>query len=451
MKIVSPLAWIRIARRPWQASPPLLLAMSFMVLIFLGGLLFKLPFATTRPITWFEAFFTATSAVCVTGFDIIGFSDTLTLFGQFVLMALIQLGGIGVMTFAALTLLLLSGRLGMGYQQLMGDAMNQTQPRDLFWLFRRIGGFVLIAEAIGVVLIAIRWVPEFGWLEGLGRSLFHTVAAFNNAGISLWPDGLARFRSDAGILLVTSLLVIAGGLGYTVVTECWQYRDHRRLSLHSKLTLSGTLLLLVLGFVLFSAIEWNNAASLGGQGWGARLLDGWFMSVTSRTAGFATFEPTGLQGASIVLLILFMFIGAGTNSTGGGIKVSTMMVLLLTTKSFLTGRTTPVVFGRSFGITVVYRALAMSFIALLTIISGIFLLALTDPGCSLEALTFEVVSAFTTTGLSMGITPGLSMPGQLLLMLLMFMGRVGPLTLALLLTRREPSRVTFAEGEVYIG
>lgn len=451
MQALSPLVWLRRLRQPWRASPPLLLAAGFGLLILLGALLLKLPQAHHGDLSWLDAFFTATSAVCVTGLATIDISTQLTLFGQCVLLLLVQLGGLGIMTFAALTLILLGGRLGLGYQRLVSDAMNQTQPRDLFWLVRRIGVFVLLAEGLGLLLLALQWVPEFGWQRGLFLSLFHAVSAFNNAGFSLWPESLVGLGDDVSVIFTISALVIVGGLGFVVVSECWQLRSWRRLSLHSKLTLTGTGLLLLLGFVLFTAIEWHNPGTLGALSLKGKLLGGWFQSVSPRSVGFVSLDMGQLASASVVVMILLMFVGAGTNSTGGGIKVSTLMVLILTTRSVLTGKDTPVVFGRSIGFRVIYKALAVSLITLMLIVLGVFCLTLTDPDKPFVAELFEVVSAVGTVGLTLNLTPHLSDAGQMLLMPLMFIGRLGPLTLAFLLTRAEPSRVSYAEGEVHIG
>ncbi len=452
MRDISPGVWFRRhSRKAWHASPPLLLAVGLLGLILSGAVALKLPWSHLGELTWLQALFTATSAVCVTGLTVIDVGSQLTTFGQCVMILLMQLGGLGIMTFAALTLILLGGRLGLGYQRLVSDAMNQTQPQDMKWLLKRIGLFVLVAEGIGVALLAFSWVPEMGWEKGLFFSLFHAVSAFNNAGFSLWSDNLISRVDDGSIIVVISALIIAGGLGFTVVTECWQWRRQRKFSLHTKLTLVGTIALLVIGAVLLTCIEWNNPDTLGQLALDGKLWGGWFQSVTARTAGFASIDLTNLCNASLVVLVVLMFIGAGTNSTGGGIKVSTMMTLLLTTRSFLTGRDRPVVFSRSIGLPVVYKALAVSLVSLMTVVLGVFLLSLTDPNQPFKAELFEVVSALSTTGLSLNLTPKLSGAGQSLLIVLMFVGRVGPLTLAFLLTRRQPNRINYAEGQVFIG
>lgn len=451
MKVPSPLAWQRLARTPWRASPPLLLAVSLMALIVVGALLLELPVAHTGQLGWLDAFFTTTSATCVTGLLAIDITTKLTLFGQCVLLVLMQLGGLGIMTFAALTLLVLGGRLGLGYQRIISDAMNQTQPQDLFWLIRRIGIFVFATEAIGMVLLALRWVPQYGWGHGLWLSLFHSVSAFNNAGFALWSDNLAGVESDTPVILVIGFLIIAGGLGFTVVSECWSLRSWRKLSLHSKLTITGTFILLLGGFVLLTAIEWNNPGTLAPLTIKGKLLGGWFQSVTARTAGFSSLDLAHLRNASAMVMILLMFFGAGTNSTGGGIKVSTAMVLLLATRSFLTGHKRPVIFGRSINRETVYKALAVTFVTLILIFTGVFILTLTDPGQPFLAELFEVVSAIGTVGVSQNLTPQLSAPGQVVLMLLMYVGRLGPLTLAFLLTRQHPTHIAYPEGNVHIG
>jgi len=435
----------------WRLSPPSLLALSFVVLIAIGTVLLKTPLAHHGDLSWLDALFTASSGVSITGLTTIDVGTQLTVFGQLVLLVLMQLGGIGIMTFAALTFLLLGGRMGLGYQQLVSDAMNQTQPRDLFWLLRRICIFVLATEAVGMLLFALYWVPQHGWLDGLYFSFFHAISAFNNVGFTLWPDSLVGSRHSVIIIMVTSAMIVAGGLGFTVVNDCWKQRRWHSLSLHSKLTLIGTAGLLVGGMVLFTAIEWHNAGTLGELSVSDKLLNGWFLSVVPRTSGFSSVDITQFANASIVILVAFMFIGAGTNSTGGGIKVSTMMVLLLATKSFLTGKQRPVIFERTISYEAVYKALAVSFISLLMVVLGLFLITLTDPQFSLTTLLVEVVSALSTTGHSFGVTSQLSPGGQLILIVLMFLGRLGPLTMAFVLTKAKTAPIDYVEGEVHIG
>lgn len=435
----------------WRLSPPSLLALSFVVLIAIGTVLLKAPISHYGDISWLDALFTACSGVSITGLSTIDVGSHLTVFGQVVLLVLMQLGGIGIMTFAALTFLLLGGRMGMGYQQLVSDAMNQTQPRDLFWLLRRIGIFVFATEAVGMLLFALYWIPQYGWIDGVYISFFHAISAFNNVGFTLWPDSLMGSQSSVIVIMVTSAMIVAGGLGFTVVNDCWKQRQWHALTLHSKLTLIGTAGLLLAGFVLFTLIEWNNTGTLGALSTGDKLLNGWFLSVAPRTSGFNTVDITQFANASIVIMVAFMFIGAGTNSTGGGIKVSTMMVLLLATKSFLTGKQRPVIFERTISYEAVYKALAVSFISLLMVVLGLFLITLTDPQFSLTTLLVEVVSALSTTGHSFGVTSQLSPGGQLILIVLMFLGRLGPLTMAFVLTKAKSAPIDYVEGEVHIG
>lgn len=457
MRPVSPLvwkrlAWKRIAHRPWRLSPPMFLASGFGLLILLGTLLLKIPAFHRGSISWLDALFTATSSVCITGLTTIDIGDQLTLYGQLVCLTLMQLGGIGIMTFAALTLMLFGkGNIRLGYQQLVSDPVNKTKPKDLIWLLKRVAVLVFGVEAICMVLFAVHWVPQLGWSEGLYHSFFHAVSAFNNVGFTLASNSLQNHQLDTLLVLVTSVLIIVGGLGFMVVNDIWRRRHWQSLALHSKLTLLGTVCLLTFGFIALTAIEWSNSSTLGAMSFTDKLINGWFLGVTPRTSGFSTVDIGQLQNASLVIVILLMFIGAGTNSTGGGIKVSTMMVLLLATYAFLTGKKQPVIFGRSISMLTVFKALAVTFITLLFIILGLLALTLTDPDKAFVSVLLEVVAAITTTGLSLNLTQQLSDAGQLVLVPLMFIGRLGPLTLAFLLTRSQKSRVEFAEGEVFIG
>lgn len=428
-----------------------MLALGFAGLILLGALLLKLPFATRVPIDWLAALFTASSAVTVTGLAVTDTGSTFTLFGQLVILSLIQAGGIGIMTFAALTLIMLGGRLGLGQQILVREAMNDTRLRDFGALVRQVALFVLVIESIGMLALALCWVPELGWSDGLYQAFFYTISAFNNAGFALHPDSLSRWVAHPGVNLAVVLLVITGGLGFMVLSELRTGPRWHQLSLHTRMMLVGTGALLAVSFLFVAMLEWHNPHTLGALAPADRLWAALFQAVMPRTAGFNTVDVAGFTSPTLVLMVLLMFIGAGTNSTGGGIKVTTFVVLLLATRAFLRGRGVPVAFGRAVSTDAVFRALAVTVLAMMLVIAALFLLSASEPGQPLDALLFEVVSAFGTVGLSRGITAELSAPGQVLLILVMFAGRVGPLSLVFLLARRYRAPIRHPEGDVYIG
>ncbi|EKF74727.1 TrkH family potassium uptake protein [Alcanivorax hongdengensis A-11-3] len=433
-------------------SPPAVLSISFLLLIVLGTLLLKLPDATHVSITWIQALFTATSAVTVTGLSVVDTGSQFTLFGQCIILLLIEAGGIGIMTFAAATLLAMGHRLGIGEQRLIRDCMNYTRVSDIAWLIRRILVMVVVVQSVGLLLLMTVWVPALGWSSGFFHSLFYAVSAFNNAGFALSADSLSAWAGNWPVVLIITALIIIGGLGFTVLAEFRRGMRWKTLSLHSKLMFTGTAGLILLALLFFLLAEWRNPGTLGGMASTSdKLAAAWFQAVTPRTAGFNVVDMSALSLPTSLLYLLLMFIGAGTNSTGSGIKVTTFMVLLMATRAFLRGRPLPVVYGRQISSALVFKALAVTFIACGVVFMALMALSITDARLGFEDLTFEVVSAFGTVGLSRGITAELSEPGQCILMLLMFVGRVGPLTLSFLLTRRSQQAIGYPEGEVHIG
>jgi trk system potassium uptake protein TrkH len=442
---------IGTAFAPWRHSPPLVLANSFLLLIMVGALLLKLPFATETGIGWYQAFFTSVSAVTVTGLVVVDTGASFTGFGEAVIAVLIQLGGIGLMTFAALTVLLLGGRIGLQGQRVVREAMSQTSPKDVLDLIKRVALVALVFELAGMALLALIWIPAMGWGEGLWYSLFHSVSAFNNAGFALEADSLQPWAGHPGVVLVISMLFIIGGLGFAVLVECARERRFHFLSLHAKLTLSGTLVLILVPFVLVLLFEWGNPGTLGMLETGERWLAAWFQAVTPRTAGFNTLDTAALTMPTTLMIMLLMFVGAGSNSTASGIKVSTLMVVLLSTRAFLRGRHQVTAFGRAIPREAVFRAHVVTILSMMLVMLSLFLFAVIESHLDFFDIAFEAFSAFGTVGLSRGITAELSQPSGVLLMMLMFAGRIGPLALAFALARPRPELIRYAEGEVQIG
>lgn len=434
-----------------RLSPPELLLIGFVLLSLLGTALLSLPDAAKVPLTWHEALFTATSAVTVTGLGVVETAD-LTLFGQSVVLGLIQLGGLGFMTFAALTFALLGMRLPMQQQALIRESLHSTSCATLLRLVRLVIGLALVAELAGTLLLAMEWVPRFGWREGLWVSLFHAVSAFNNAGFSTWPDSLRAEVANPLVNGVISVLFIIGGLGFMVIAELLEWRQRRRLSLHARLVLHASLWLTLVAMVALLGLEWRNPATLGGlEGLGTRLQAAWFQAVTPRTAGFTTLDIGALTTPTALLTMLWMFIGAGSGSTAGGIKVTTLMVLLLVARAFVAGRPQPVVFWRSIPENTVLKAVAVSMAGMLLVFLCLLVLTISEPGKAFLDLAFEAVSAFGTVGLSRGITADLSLGGQLALIVTMLLGRAGPLSLGYFITTRRRGGFKYAEDVVHLG
>jgi trk system potassium uptake protein TrkH len=428
-------------------NPPRLLLESFLVFIALGACLLKLPFATVEPVTWLEAAFTATS----TGLVVVDTGSQYTLFGQLVILILIQLGGLGLMTFAVLTALALGFKLRLKHQLVAQEAFNEISLQTA----RRAGGsialFALTAEAVGIVLLGLFFVPELGWIEGLYQALFYTISAFNNAGFSLSPESLSSYVDHAGITLSVTALFITGGLGYIVVMELLEKRCWSRLSVYVKVILLATLLLNLFATAAVLWLEFANPATLGAlDSFGDKLLASWFQGVTPRTAGFNTLDIGALTAGTSVLMLLLMFIGGAPNSTASGIKVSTFVIMLAATRSFLRGNLDVSFFKRSLSRETVIKALATATIGMAVVFFGVLSLSILVEDDFLD-IAFEVVSAFGTVGLSRGTTGELGAAGQLVIMAIMLIGRLGPLTLGYTLTVRRKSRVRYAKTEFPVG
>lgn len=433
-----------------KIPPPAILALLYATLITVGAVLLMLPVATPAPITWSDAIFTAASAVTVTGLVVIDPGSQLTLFGQGVVMVMIQLGGLGLMTFAVLVLSMLGLPVSMSQRIFLREDLNQTSFSDLLALVRGILKVVLACEALGVALLSIVFVPEFGWAMGLWQALFHTVSAFNNAGFALFPDSLTGWVGNPIINLTIPALFIFGGLGFIVVTELYAKRTWQEFSLHTKLMVVGTLALIVWSVLAFAVLEWTNPRTLGGLDVGDRLWASWFQGVTTRTAGFNTVDIGGIHDSTTMMFISLMVIGGGSTSTAGGIKVTTFIVLLLATLAFFKRRQQLHVFGRSLGPNEVMKVLALTMISLLTVFVAIFLITISHDGEFLD-LAFEVTSAFGTVGLSRGATGELDGFGRAVIIAVMFIGRVGPLTLGFFLATRSTPRIGYPSSKVYLG
>ncbi|MDP5306185.1 TrkH family potassium uptake protein [Paracoccus spongiarum] len=422
-----------------------------MALIATGGLAFLLPVMTTEPIGLTDALFTATSAVTVTGLAVVDTELALTFWGQLVLAVLIQLGGLGLMTFAVLVWSALGLPLGIGHQAYLREDLNQTSYERLARLVRTIFRVVVIAEIAGAMLLCLTFIPRTGLGTGLWHAIFHSVSAFNNAGFSTFSAGLTGYATDPVVNAVIPALFIIGGIGYVVVADVAGRRFWHGWSLHTRLMLVGTVVLIVIGVGLTAILEWNNPRTLAQhEGAGARLMVAWFQGVTTRTAGFNTTDIGGLHDSTSLLYMALMAIGGGPTSTAGGLKVTTVVVMVLATLAFFRRRNQVWAFGRSIPLDEVLKVMALIAIASALMFTATFLLIASHEGRFLD-ISFEVASAFGTTGLSRGYTTELSGFGQWVIMVVMFLGRVGPLTLGFFLATRVTPRLRYPEGQVHLG
>lgn len=437
------------------------MALGFLALILVGALLLMLPVssATGRSHGFFKSLFTATSAVCVTGLVVVDTGTAWSTFGQVVLMLLIQMGGLGFMVFATLIMVVLGRRITLKNRMLIRESMNTNTLSGLVKLTMIYGLIALCIELTGALLLSTRFIPRFGLGRGIFYSLFHAVSAFCNAGFDLIGGyaSLVPFQRDPVVLLVISLLIILGGLGFSVLFECFHFKRFDKLSLHARLVLIVTGLLLASGTLAFCLLEWNNPETLGSGGLNAgdKLINAWFQSVTLRTAGFNSVDLGALKESSKLFSIILMFIGAAPASTGGGVKVTTMGVLFLIVLSVARGREQVTLFNRRLPVDLLRRAIAILFISLAVLLAGTLFLTLCEHESKLFLdLWFEATSAFATVGVSSVGTPQLTQLSQVFLISMMFFGRVGPLTLALALANRQSKAqdiINYPEEKIMIG
>ena len=445
-------------RRP--LSPPQVLAVSFGVLILLGTVLLSLPVSSTSGagLAPVDALFTSTSAVCVTGLIVVDTSGALSLFGQLVVLVLIQAGGLGFMTLSTVVAVALGRRMSITDRLALKEALNLDSMEGLVRFALTIFRVTAAFELAGAVLLAWRWWGELGPARAAYAGLFHSVSAFNNAGFSLFPTSLMAYRGDVAVNLTVAGLIICGGIGFLVLTELARFRRWATLSLHTRVVLIATALLLAGGTVAVYALERGNPLTLGPLGAGEAWLAAFFQSATARTAGFNTIDIGSLTHPTLFLMMALMFIGAAPGGTGGGIKVSTLAVTVVALWATVRGRTDAVLFKRRLPQELVARAFFISLIAFLALnlVGATVLIAERQ---SLLPALFETTSAFGTVGLSMsapGAVTSLSgtfgAGGKLLVAAMMFMGRVGPLTLAVAVVgRRSGQRIRYPEGRVLIG
>lgn len=441
----------RLATRLSKAPPPLVLALLYFTAAAAGTVLLKLPISLLQPITWGDAVFTAVSAITVTGLGVVDTGSHFSAFGEGVIAALIQLGGLGLMIFAVLILAALGLPLGMPTRTYLREDLSRISFTDLKVLLRRTLKLVLICEGAGAVALTVVFAADFGLAEAAWHAAFHAISAFNNAGFSTLPNGLVPYALNPIVNLSIPALFIIGGLGYVVLAELLQKRRWRAFSLHSKLMLTGTAALIVLSVVGFAALEWTNPRTLGAyDNPVAKIVVSWFQGVTTRTAGFNTTDIGGIDQPTAVMFIALMLVGGGPASTAGGIKVTTLFVMILATIAFFRRRTELHAFGRSIPLPEVLQVAALISISLLVVFTGVFLVTINHPAPFLD-VAFEVASAFGTVGLSRGATDDLDGFGRAVIVALMFIGRVGPLTLGFFLATRSAPRVRYPAGRIYLG
>jgi trk system potassium uptake protein TrkH len=447
-----------VGRKP--LSPPQLLALHIGGLIIAGTLLLALPVAAApgRHVSVLNALFTSTSAVCVTGLIVVDTARDFSLFGQIVVLLLIQAGGLGYMTISTLIAVALGKRVTLQERLTLQEALNihtrEGLLRFAFLVFR----FTLVLEIAGAAVLAVRWMPQFGTARACYLGLFHAVSAFNNAGFTLFADNLMSWRADLAVNLVITTLVICGGLGFLVLSEVARRKRKAPISVHTKFTVTLTAILLIAGTLAIFTLERGNPQTLGSLGIGEAWLASYFQAVTPRTAGFNTLDIGRLTAPTLFVVMLLMFIGASPGGTGGGIKTTTFGITMAALWSTVRGKNEPSIFGRRLGPDLVARAFFISLTAFLAVNAIAWLVLLAERKDLLGTL-FETTSAFGTVGLSMSpvgsvvsLSGSFTAVGKLLEVAMMYLGRVGPLTLAVALAGgAERVRMRYPEAKVLIG
>lgn len=450
---------LNMKRRGKPMSATKLIAVIFAVIILCGTGLLMLPQASRdgRSCSFLNALFTATSATCVTGLTPFDTYTQWSTFGQWVLLGLIEIGGLGFMSAATLVIFILRKKIGLKQRLVMAQALSLNELDGVVKLQRTVLVGSLAMEALGALVLTLRFWPEYGFRHALRWGVFHSVSAFCNAGFDIFGElapgsSLQLFREDPVVLLTLAALIVVGGLGFLVWEELAEKRTFQKLSVYSKLVLSATGILLLCGWVLTCLLEWNNPETLGSLDAGGKLLGGFFQSVTLRTAGFDAINQSALTEGSKAVSMVFMLIGGSSGSTAGGLKTVTFLVLLLFIASRARGRSAVTVYRRTIPDNQVMNAMTIAIIMIvLAMFGGIFISA-TAPVSFTDAL-FEAVSALGTVGLTAGATGLLSAPAKILIIVFMYFGRVGVLTISLgfLMGNQAVERFRYAETTLLIG
>jgi len=433
-----------------RLTPPRLFVGSFLLLIVIGTLGLKLlpGVYTAEPLTWVDAFFTITSAVCVTGLTAVDTATAFTFVGQLWILLFIQLGGLGIITFTTLIILALGRRLSLHHETISSNAAEVAPHVDVRELARDVVKITFLVEGVGAFLLFVLWLPNFPWHQALWHGIFHSISAFCNAGFSTFSDNLIGAQLRPDVLAVIGGLIVVGGLGFLALEEmkllmrARRRKQRFRMSLHSRIVLTTTVTLIVVGWLFYALFEWEG--TLAHLTIWEKLSNTLFMSITPRTAGFNAIDYAKAADSTNFLTILLMFVGGSPGSTAGGIKTTTLALIALAALSRFRGSEVVNVAGRSIPSQTVQRAIGLAVVAFAIVTASVFVYTASElPGRSQTGgyflrYMFEAVSAFNTVGLSMGVTPTLTVLGKIVTITLMFVGRVGPLTVASALSNGSP-------------
>lgn len=442
-----------------RIHPTRALVIGFLVIIFIGGVLLSLPISS-RQQEWtslLTTLFTATSATCVTGLVLVDTYTYWSPFGQLVILMLIQIGGLGFMSMATMLSFMLRRTITLRERMVLTTSLNVADMSGIVRMTRRLLFGTLLFEGIGATILSVRFMADYAPLDAISKGVFHSISAFCNAGFDLMGQAapfssMVHYATDPVINITLMLLVIVGGLGFYVWNDIYERKSLSHLRLHTKIVLSTSAILMLVSAVLFALFEWHNPFTLGSLPLRSRPLAAFFQAVTLRTAGFNTIDQGALTGASKAISVLMMFIGGSPGSTAGGIKTVTVAVLTLAAVTAMRGRTNVFVFGRRIVPRSIMNAVTMLMIGFTLATTGAVILSVCEEQ-SFTACLFEAVSAFGTVGISMGMTPSIGAVSKITLMLLMFLGRVGILTLgvAVLMGRQHEPKMQYPDEQLFVG
>ena len=445
-----------------KITPTQIIILGFLLAILAGTFLLKLPISHNgmQKISFLDALFTSTSAVCVTGLIIKDTATTWSGFGQGVILFLVQIGGLGIMFLFSIFALITKKQLNLKERITMQEAINSPSLSETVNMFIQILIVTLIIELIGALLLLKEFYPIWG-IDGIWKSIFLSVSAFCNAGFDILGTKNYQFQSivslanNPSVLITLSLLIIIGGLGFVVWKDIWENKfNFKRYTLHSKIVLLSTAILLALGTVLFFVFEANNKNSIADMPFGLKLTNSFFNSVSPRTAGFTSIDTKNLKESTNFLTILLMIIGGAPGSTAGGIKITTFSILVLTAIFFMRGHEDVQIMKNNIPHQIIFKSMCIFLLALLLISIGTFVLLIDNDDLSMLSAFFEATSAFSTTGIATGITASLNAVSKLTLLVIMFFGRIGPLTMVLAFSQKQlikKSTYKYSDGKISVG
>lgn len=445
--------YIRRKILKFDLNPPRVLVLGFLALILIGGILLSIPLATSygRETSFLDALFTSASASCVTGLVVVNTADHWSIFGQAIILLLIQIGGLGIMTMATIVSLIAGKKISLKERLIIKEQMNQETLSGLVKLIRYVIFLTFAIEAIGAISLAFSFIPIYGVKKGIWFSVFHSISAFCNAGFDITGNSLMSFTNSYLTISTLSILIIVGGIGFAVILDIGKNRKWSRLGLHTKLVLTISLGLLLVGTLFFFILEYSNPDTLGQMSFIDKVFAAIFASVVPRTAGFNSIDVSLMRESSAFLTIILMFIGGSPGSTAGGIKTVTFGVILISTISIIRGKRDTEAFKKTINPEIISKSLAIVTAGMGLVILIAFVLTITEGENFLDVL-FESASAFATVGLSRGLTPDLSEIGKIIIMLTMYAGRVGPLTMAFAIGyNKKHRRYRYSEGHISVG